>query len=131
MNTTLLYPKQSYLIRGACFDLYKALGCGHKEVIYQRGLAIKLQERNLAFSREQQVPIKVSDKKVGVYTPDFLIEDKILVELKAKKFFTFQDKRQFWEYLTATDYRLGFLLNFGKPGGVEIIRRVYDTARNK
>ncbi len=127
----LLYENESYLIRGACFNLYKELGCGHKEVVYQRGLEIKLKEKSLSVSREQQIPIKVSGKKVGIYTPDIVVNEKILIEIKAKKFITPQDKRQLWEYLTATDFRLGFLVNFGKPRGVEIIRRVYDTAREK
>jgi len=127
----LLYPEISYKIRGACFELYKELGCGHKEVVYQRGLEIKLKEQGLSTTKEKQIPIRVSGKKVGAYVPDIVVEDKILVEIKAKKFITQQDRKQFWEYLTATDFRLGMLVNFGRPGGVQIIRRIYDTARRK
>ena len=130
MTGKLLYPQQSYLIQGACFDLYKELGCGHKEVVYQRGLVEKLKIRNLKVEREVQIPVKVENKKVGIYIPDLIINNIIMIEIKAKEFITKQDIRQFWQYLQITDYKLGYLINFGKPGGVELTRRVYDTARN-
>jgi len=127
----LLYEKESYLIRGACFALYKELGCGHKEVIYQRGLLQKLSSAGLTVSREEQIPVKVEGKKVGVYIPDVVVNGIIMLELKASSMLTKQDIRQFWQYLHIAPYKLGFLVNFGKPGGVQIIRRVYDTARGK
>jgi GxxExxY protein len=127
----LLYEKESYLIRGACFDLYKELGNGHKETVYQKGLAKLLEDKNLVVEREKRIPVTINGESLGNYTPDFVINDNILIETKAKSHTTIQDKKQFWHYLKATDYKLGFLVNFGKPGGVEIIRRVYDTAREK
>lgn len=127
--TKLLYEKESYLIRGACFDLYKELGNGHKESVYQKGLFHLLKEKDLIVEKEKRIPVKIDGVCLGNYTPDFVINDLILVELKAKSFTTVQDKKQFWHYLKATEYKLGLLINFGKPGGVEIIRRVYDTAR--
>lgn len=125
----LLYEQESYLIRGACFALYKELGCGHKEVIYQRGLVEKLRSAGLHISREEQIPVMVDEKKVGVYIPDIVVEAKIMLELKASIMITRHDIRQFWQYLRVAPYKVGFLVNFGKPGGVEIIRRVYDSAR--
>ena len=56
--------------------------------------------------------------------------DKIIIEIKCKVFLTQEDIKQFWHYLKATNYKLGFLINFG-PKGVKIIRRVYDTARQR
>lgn len=125
----LLYEEESYLIRGACFDLYKELGSGHKESVYQKGLSIFLKEKELSIEREKRIPVKINGKYLGNYTPDFVINETILLEIKAKPFITIQDKKQFWHYLKATDYKLGFLINFGKPGGVEIERRIYDTVR--
>jgi len=127
----LLYPKESYLIRGACFELYKEVGSGHKESVYQKGLEVKLINTGLRVEREVRIPVRVDGKLVGSYTPDFVINESILAELKAKSMLTKQDIQQFWHYLRATNYKLGFLVNFGKPGGVQIIRRVYDTARRK
>lgn len=131
INNSLLYQEDSCLIRGVCFELYKELGCQHKEVIYQRGLFEKLKDRHLKVDREVRIPVKVNGKTVGTYTPDFVVNDTILVEIKASTFITKQDISQFWHYLRNTQYKLGFLINFGKPGGVQIIRRIYDTARLK
>lgn len=130
-NTELIYPDISYKIRGACFDLYKKLGNGHKEIIYQRGLDILLKQQGLETKREVRIPIMVEDHVVGTYTPDFIIDNIIFLELKAKPFLLKTDIQQFWHYLKATSYKLGFLINFGKPGRVEIIRRIYDKARTK
>jgi GxxExxY protein len=127
----LLYEHESYLIRGACFDLYKELGCGHKEVIYQRGLFEKMKRVKLSVEREKRIPVIVEGKKVGEYVPDFIIHEEILIELKASIGLTKHDSYQFWQYLKITNLKLGFLINFGKPGGVEIVRIVYDTARQR
>lgn len=130
-ETKLLYANTSYKIRGFCFEIYKQLGCGHKETIYQNALFNKLKDDNLLTEKEVRIPVFVDGQKVGTYIPDLVINNKIMIELKAKKFLTKQDRKQFWHYLKITDYKLGFLINFGKPGGVQIIRRVYDTARKK
>ncbi len=127
---SLLYEEESYKIRGASFEVYKALGCGHKEIVYRKAEIISLVKRTLEIEEEKQLPVYFDGKKVGVYVPDIVVNKVIIIELKAKPFLTQQDIKQFWDYLTATKYELGFLINFGKPGGVEIIRRVYQTARN-
>lgn len=127
----LLYADLSYKLRGCCFELYKELGCGHKESIYHKAIYNKLKDKGIIINKEVRIPVKVDNKKVGTYIPDLIVDNKIMIELKAKKFLTKQDRKQFWHYLRVTDYKLGFLINFGKPGGVEIVRRVYDTARKK
>jgi GxxExxY protein len=66
---------------------------------------------------------------VGVYIPDFVVGESIIVEIKSKPLLTKSDLQQFWYYLKNTDYKVGYLVNFGKPGKVELIRRVYDSAR--
>lgn len=60
-----------------------------------------------------------------------MINDIILIEIKAKPFIVKEDIEQFWYYLKNSNYKLGFLINFGASGSVQIIRKVYDTARNK
>lgn len=134
-NTTLkktqnfLYENESYLIRGACFKVYKTFWNTQKEVVYQRSLAEELHNLNLVVEREKQLPVYYEKKKVGVYTPDILINDIIVIELKAKPFLHKDDLQQFWYYLKNSGYKLGFLVNFGEPNGVKIIRRIYDQAR--
>ncbi len=126
----LLYENESYKIRKAVFDVYKKLGCGHKETVYQKALDVALLKGSLKIEKEKRLPVIFENVNVGTYIPDFLVEGKIIIELKAKPFITQGDIRQFWQYLKSTDYALGFLVNFGKPAGVQIIRRIYETARN-
>lgn len=77
---------------------------------------------------QKRIPIFYRGEKVGEYIPDFIIEDKIIVELKCKPYLIKEDKRQFWLYLRGSHYKLGFLINFGSRK-LEIKRRVYDKAR--
>lgn len=127
----LLFARESYLIRGACFAIYKQLRNTQKESVYQRALATHLRASGLTVEREKQLPVYYLGAKVGTYTPDLLINKSILIELKAKPFLHKEDIQQFWYYLKNSDFRLGFLVNFGEPDGVKIIRRVYDLARQR
>ena len=124
---TLLYEQESYIIRGGCFEVYKQFRNRHKEKVYGRALTIYLKKNGLSVEQEKQLPIYFSSEKVGVYIPDIVVESKIFLELKCKPFLSQDDKAQFWYYLKVTDFRLGFLINFGGKTGVEIIRRVYGT----
>lgn len=124
----LLYERESYLIRGACFDLYKQFGGAFKETVINKALVAELKHTGLVVETQKRIDIVFRDEKIGVYVPDLIIDSKILIELKVKPFLTKEDERQFWHYLRATEYKLGFLINFGSKK-LEIKRRVYDHAR--
>ncbi len=126
---TLLHQQESYVINGAAFTIYKQFRNTQKEIIYQKALALELENHGLIVEREKQLPIYYLEKKVGVYTPDLLVNNAIILELKAKPFLHKQDLQQFWYYLKNSSFKLGFLINFGEVDGVKIMRRVYDTAR--
>lgn len=128
---TFLYPQESYLIRGSCYSIYKKFRNTQKESVYQKSLAEELKSKGLIVEREKQLAIYHLGIKVGVYVPDLLINDAIIIELKAKPFLHKEDIRQFWYYLKNSQFRLGFLVNFGEPHGVKIIRRVYDEVRQR
>ena len=81
--------------------------------------------------KEKQIKVYYQGKKVGAYIPDIVANEQIIIELKAKSFLTKGDQKQFWDYLKGSEYKVGYLVNFGKPGGVEMVRRIYDTAREK
>ena len=123
-----IYKDLTYRIRNVLFNVKKELGGGHKEIIYQKAVAIELEKASLSYSREVQIPIMYQKKRVGTYTPDFVIDDKIIVELKALPFVGAQEKKQIWRYLRGSSYRLALLANFG-PRELTIDRVVYDTAR--
>ncbi|PIQ68324.1 MAG: hypothetical protein COV91_04690 [Candidatus Taylorbacteria bacterium CG11_big_fil_rev_8_21_14_0_20_46_11] len=123
----ILYEDESYIIRGACFDIYKEFRNRHKEKIYNVALFRCLKRQGLKVEREKQIPIHFQGEKVGVYIPDIVIGNRILIELKCKPCITKEDISQFWYYIKVTGFRLGFLVNFGSENGVEIIRRIYGS----
>jgi GxxExxY protein len=127
----LLYKEESYIIQGGAYELYKKFRNRHKETVYQRAYYFYLEEKGLQVEKEKQIPIYFNNKKVGIYTPDLVINNAIFIELKCKPMLTKDDIKQFWYYLKASDYKLGYLINFGAINGVQIVRRVYDTARPK
>jgi len=123
-----LYEKESYEIRGACFWVWKALGSAFKESAVDRALTKELKRRKLCVEDQKRIPIFYEGEKVGEYIPDKIINGIILLELKRKSYMTLQDKRNFWNYLKGSSYKLGFLINFGDEK-LEIRRFVYDRAR--
>lgn len=125
----LLYEDLTYKIRGAMFKVYNQLGPGHKEIIYQKALEKELININLNYEREKNIDVKYDNKKIGNYVPDFIVENKILVELKALPFVGKLEKKQIWSYLKSTNYRLALLVNFGSDK-LQIDRIVYDTIRD-
>jgi GxxExxY protein len=123
-----LYEKESYRILGACFDVYKAFGGAFKEKIIDRALTKALEKRGLKVEEQKHINIYFENEKVGIYVPDKIINNRILLEIKVKPFLTKQDIDQFWKYLRGSNYKLGFLVNFG-PAKLIIKRIVYDKAR--
>ena len=125
-----LYEKESYLIRGACFEVWKQFKGMFKESVIDNALTIALEGKGLKVDSQKRINIYFKGKKVGAYIPDKVIEDKILMELKSKTFITKQDLETFWNYLKGSEYKLGFLINFS-PTQLEIKRVVYDRARKR
>jgi len=125
-----LYEKESYEIRGACFDVWKQFKGAFKESITDNALTIALEKRGLTVECQKRINIYYEGKKVGTYVPDKIINHIILMEVKSKTFVTKKDEEQFWDYLKASEYKLGFFVNFS-PTKLEIKRIVYDTARFK
>jgi len=109
----LLYSNITYKIRGAIFNVYNELGFGHKEQVYQKALAEELNNIGLVFKREANVNVNYKGKIVGNYRPDFTIEGKIIIELKAVPLMPKNYETQLIHYLKTTDYKLGLLVNFG------------------
>jgi len=128
--TDLIYADITYKIRGACFEVWKKFGGAFKEKIVDNALTIALKEKQLTVKNQEKINIYFNNIKVGTYIPDKIVDDIILLEIKCKPFITIEDRKQFWYYLKASQYKLGLLINFGTQK-LQIERRVYDTARNK
>ena len=128
----LLHKELSYDIRGAAIEIKKNYGPGHKEILYQRAFAEELGLRGINYEREK--PIKIHSPKtkkvIGSYQPDFIVEGKIIIELKALELMPGKMTDQFYSYLRNSKYELGFLINLNS-GGVDIKRVIYANDRKK
>ena len=117
MSHNLSHGETTGNIIGACFKVHTALGNGFPEVIYQRALAIEFKKRGLSFEREQSKPIYYSDhpEPVGHRIADFVVEGKVIVELKAISKLETTHFNQVLNYLNAFRMDLALLINFGGP----------------
>ena len=104
----------TYRIVGAAMAVHRRIGPGEKEAIYQRELEAELAERGLSFEAEPNIPVYDGDRLLGFYIPDFIVEGKVIVEIKA--FATVHQKYlgQVITYLNHTGLPVGLLINFGE-----------------
>ena len=126
----LLYEKDSYKIRGIVYDIYKKYRNYHKESIYHNALYIDLVKSKFNVEKNKKISIYHNGEKIGTYVPDLIINDIIIIELKCKPIINLADRKQFWQYLKASKYQLGFLINFGTPNGVEIERKIFTKNKS-
>ena len=128
-TTEFLYKDLTYKIRGILFQVRKNLGLGHKESVYHNALEIEFRKAGISFESKKNISIQYDGKSIGLYQPDFVIENKILIELKALPEIGKPQIEQLWAYLKGCDYTLALLANYGSRD-LEIKRVVYDTARD-
>lgn len=111
-NKDYKYSDLTGRVIGAAMKVHSALGNGFQEVIYQRALAIELEEENIKFVRKLEIPLYYKEKHIGTRRVDFLIEEKLLVELKAVTLVEDVHHAQVINYLTAYKLEIGLLINF-------------------
>jgi GxxExxY protein len=110
----LIYPNESYAITGACMEVYKALGNGFLEAVYQECLEIEFTRHQIPFIAQKLLHLEYQGVILKqTYKVDFICFDKILVELKAVTTILPEHRSQVLNYLKATGYELGLLYNFG------------------
>ena len=115
MKDNLIYPDESYEIIGACMEVHKNLGYGFLEPVYQEALKIEFQNNDISFEREKQLNIKYKGRNLNkCYYSDFVCYDKIVIEIKALSSLNTDHMAQLLNYLKATGYKLGILVNFGE-----------------
>ena len=109
----MLYEELTEAVIGAAMEVHRMLGSGFLESVYEHALAVEFSGRRIPF--ERQVPIRVIYKQaqVGEYRPDFIVDGKIILEIKATTAFIPEYHAQVLHYLTATGLRLALLFNFG------------------
>lgn len=132
MNTELKYKDITEKIIGAAFEVHKFLGNGFQEVIYQRALAYEMREAGLEFAREieQEIYYKDLPEPIGTRRADFVVEGKVLVELKAVVMLEDVHLAQALNYLKAYKLEVGLLINFGAKS-LEFKRLILSESRIK
>jgi len=112
--TQIIYKKESYAIIGACFEVYNEKGCGFLEPVYQECLAIEFEYQRTPAIPKPSLTLSYRERILTQsYAPDFVCFEKIIVELKAASALTDEHRAQLLNYLHATGFELGLLVNFG------------------
>ena len=121
----LIYREEAYRIIGACFEVYKNKGCGFLEPVYQECLEIEFELQGMIFVPQQSLSLEYKGRRLRhTYEPDFVWDNKIIVEIKAVSQLTDEHRAQLLNYLNATGFKLGLLVNFGHYPGLEWERMV-------
>jgi len=110
----IVYRELSFRLVGCALQVHKSLGPGFPEAVYERALDLELRKRGLSFERQKTYRVTYADKPVGDFRADFLVEGKVILELKAVTEMPRVFERQLHSYLQASGLRLGILLNFGR-----------------
>lgn len=112
-DADFLFKEETDLIIGGFYKVYRALGYGFLERVYQNALYYELLDRGLDCKVQQPIRVYYQGHLVGEYIADMLIEDKIMLELKAVKDLADEHEAQLINYLKSTRIEVGLLLNFG------------------
>jgi GxxExxY protein len=125
----IIYPEESYKIMGACFEVYNDKGCGFLEPVYQECMELEQDLQGIPVRPQVALPLKYKGVTLKQnYRPDFDCYDKIILELKAVEKLTDEHVAQVLNYLNATGYKLGLLVNFGSHPKLEY-KRIVRTQR--
>jgi len=111
----LIYEEETFKIIGACMAVHNEMGCGFLEAAYQEALEIELKANEIPFESQKNIPVFFKGKKLKkYYKADFICFEKIIVEIKSALFMHQMGKAQVVNYLKATKYPVGLLINFGE-----------------
>lgn len=119
----LIYESETYAIRGAIFEVYREMGCGFLEAVYQECLEKELRINDIPYVAQPELRLVYKEEQLEqTYKPDFICYDKIIVELKVVKEIAPEHQAQLINYLKATKMKLGLLVNFGSYPQAQIER---------
>ena len=119
----LIYEDETFLIRGAVFEVYKEIGCGFLESVYQECLAKEFLKQDIPFIAQKDLRLYYKGEVLEqIYKPDIICFGKIIIELKAVKELCDEHRAQIFNYLNATKLKLALLINFGHYPKIEIER---------
>lgn len=116
----IIYKEENYKIAGAAFNVYNKLGHGFLEAVYQEALELEFKKQGIPYEREKELKITYDGVELkATYKADFVCYGKIIVELKAVSYLEDSHRAQVYNYLHATGFKLGLLMNFGNTDELE------------
>ncbi|MEI6421992.1 MAG: GxxExxY protein [Lentisphaerota bacterium] len=119
----LIYEQETYSIRKAIFEVYREMGCGFLEAVYQECLEKEFTKSSVPFISQQELKLCYKGEPLRqIYKPDFICFNKIIIEIKAVKDLSDEHRAQVMNYLKATGNKLALLVSFGHYPDVEIER---------
>jgi GxxExxY protein len=122
----LIYKEESYRIMGTCFEVYREMGCGFLEPVYQECLEMELASLGIPFRAQEKLGLIYKGRPLTqTFIPDFICFDKLIIEIKAVSELTDLHRAQLHNYLKVTRYKLGLLVNFGHHPKIEYERIVH------
>ena len=122
---SLIYEQESYVLRGVLFEVYKEMGGGFLEAVYQECLERELSLLGVSYQSQPNLRLSYKGQMLEqTYKPDFIIDNKIIVELKAVTKLRPEHEAQVINYLKATGFKLAFLVNFSAYPKLDIRRFV-------
>jgi len=115
-------------IIGLFYKIYNKLGYGFLEKVYENAMMIEFRKAGINAQAQAPILVKYDNEVIGEYTADILVENKVIIEIKAAKLLMAENEAQLLNYLKATDKEIGLLINFGPKS--EVKRRAFDN-KNK
>ena len=129
MEEDFLFKKETDKIISTFYEVYNSLGYGFLERVYQNALFLELKRRGFHCEAQKQIKVYFKGQEVGEYFADILVNDSIILELKACAHICHEHELQLINYLKATNIELGLLLNFGEKPQVK--RKIFDNKRKE
>ena len=111
----MLHRELTRSILGCAFEVINDLGHGSLEAVYENALMVALEDKGLSAESQKAIGVRFRGRPVGIYYADLIVEDKVLVELKAVSNLSPEHSAQVINYLNATGIKVGLLINFGNP----------------
>jgi len=125
----LLYKELTSRIIHCFYTVYNTLGFGFLEKVYEKALMIELRKNGIKAEKQKPITVYYHDEIVGEYFADIIVEDVVIIELKAAEYLVLEHELQLINYLKATDKEIGLLLNFGKKP--EFRRKIFTNDKKQ
>ena len=127
----LIYEELSKKVINAYYNVQKILGKGLAEKVYENALCIELEEMGIPYVRQKELPVDYKGHNIGNYIADIVVDEKIILELKAVNAITQEHVAQTLNYINLTHSKVGYILNFSQQEGLGFKRLLGLSARGE